>query len=113
MAKALTSEPVKDNEPVSDLVSETCSVIADDVLMEPVNSSTRPRDRVIASPSEPVRDLPIPLVCELAIERDPVSDLTKPLLSDAATENEPVSVLESETCSTTFADVVSDPVSAL
>src|SRR2546427_2096825 len=61
LANALISEPVKDNEPVSDLVSKICSVIADDVLMEPVNSSTRPLDRVITSPSEPLRDLPKPL----------------------------------------------------
>ena len=62
LAKALTSELVKESEPVSDLVSKICSVIADDVLIEPVNSSTRPRDRVIASPSEPPRALPKPLV---------------------------------------------------
>src|SRR5690242_82506 len=44
---------------------------------------------------------------------DPARDLPKPLLSDPAKENEPVSVLESETCSTTLADVVSDPDSVL
>jgi len=47
------------------------------------------------------------------MERDPVRDLTKPLLSDPAIENEAVRVLESVTCSTTLADVVSDPESAL
>lgn len=113
LVKPLTSEPVKDNDPVSDLVSEACSVIADDVLIEPVNSSTRPRDRVIASPSEPPRALPIPLVWELTMERDPVRDLTNPLLSEPAREIEPKSVLENVPCSTTLAETVNNPVSVL
>lgn len=47
------------------------------------------------------------------MERDPVRDLTKPLLSDPARDNEPKRVLESVTCSTILADVVSDPDRAL
>ena len=47
------------------------------------------------------------------MERDPLRDLRKPLLSDPARENEPVSVLESAMCSTTFAEAVRDPASAL
>jgi len=98
---------------VSVLTSDICSVIVSVEPMEPVNSSARPLDPVIANPSEPLRDLPNPLVWEPAKESDPVNDLTKPLLSDPARENEPVSVLESATCSTTFAEVVSVPDSVL
>jgi hypothetical protein len=84
-----------------------------DELIEPVNSSTRPLDRAVERPSEPLRDLPIPFACEPATDTAPARFLAKLLLSDPARENETVSVLNRAACSTALEDMVSDPVSAL
>jgi len=67
----------------------------------------------VERPSEPLRDLPMPLVCEPAVDKDPARDLAKPLLSDPARENETANVLKSPICSTAPEDTVNDPVSAL
>jgi hypothetical protein len=113
LAKPLFSEPARKSEPVSVLVSETCSVIVEDEPREPVRNSTRPLNMVMARPSEPPRDLPIPLVWEAARDSDPVTDLMNPLVSRPARENEPVSVLKNPACSAGLVDAVSDPVRVL
>ncbi len=56
------SEPARNSEPVNVLNSEARSVMVVDNPRVPVKNSTRPLDPDVARPSEPVRDLPMPLV---------------------------------------------------
>ena len=109
----MISEPARESELVSVLVSETCSVIVVEEPSEPVKNSTRPLNTVVAIPSDPLRDLPMPLVGETVRERDPARDLAKLLVSEPVRDSEPMSVLNSPTCSVMLEDIVSVPVSAL
>jgi hypothetical protein len=61
LARPLTSEPVRNSEPVNVLKSEAWAVVIELNPRIPVNNSTRPLDPEIARPSEPVNDLPMPL----------------------------------------------------
>jgi hypothetical protein len=67
----------------------------------------------MARPSEPLRDLPMPLVWEPVRDSDAVTDFANPLVSRPARENEPVTVLKSPTCSARLVDAVSEPVRVL
>jgi len=62
LARPLISEPVRNSEPVNVLNSEAWSVMVVENPRVPVKNSTRPLDAEVARPSEPVRDLPMPLV---------------------------------------------------
>lgn len=77
--RPLNSDVTTETEPDRDLKSEVCSVRLPDVPKVPVKNSTAPLNRVVPMLSEPVRDLPIPFVCEPARESEPIRVFDRPL----------------------------------
>ena len=52
----MTSEPVRDNEPIKVLKIDLCSVIAEDEPREAMNVSLRPLRSNVVIENEPARD---------------------------------------------------------
>ena len=88
----MTCEPARENEPVSALIIEVCSVIVGDNPSEPVKISARPFNRDVVIESEPERDLKSE-VCSVKPEDVPivpVRNSARPLNRVVPMPSEPV-----------------------